>query len=227
MVLQHYDQDILVNDIKFDRATFWIQVHNIPIRYMSKEVAESICDFVGAVYRSIGGVEVDGGKFIHVKVSLDISLPLCRGRLITLENGNKHWVSFKYECLPNICYWCGRLDHNDKDCALWIRSKGSPTEEDKQYNHTLRASPYRPHKSVVFVAGFYENVDIPRTSFGGTENDQVTLEFSGPLSSTKLNPVMEMDTHEEIINVDVTPDVSISQTNGELTYITQSKAGFS
>ena len=58
---------------------------------MSREVAESICDSVGAVCRSIGGVEADGGRFIRFKVSLDISLPLCRGKLITLENGNKHW----------------------------------------------------------------------------------------------------------------------------------------
>ena len=100
-------------------------------------------------------MEEDGGRLIRIKVNLDISLPLCRGQVITFESGNKHWVSFKYEHLPNICYWCGRLDHNDKNCALWIRSKGSITEEDKQYSHTLRAPPYRSYnKPVVFVLGF-------------------------------------------------------------------------
>ena len=76
VVLQHYDQDISVNDLKFDRATFQIQVYDILIRYMSREVAESICDFVGAVCCFIGGVEAVGDRFICVKVSLDISLPL-------------------------------------------------------------------------------------------------------------------------------------------------------
>ena len=37
---------------------------------------------------------------------------------MTLENGNKVWVSFKYERLPNICYWCSCLDHDDKDYVL-------------------------------------------------------------------------------------------------------------
>lgn len=64
-----------MNDLKFDRATFWVQVYDIPIRYMSREVAESICDTVGAVCRSIRGAEANGGRFIRVKVSLDISLP--------------------------------------------------------------------------------------------------------------------------------------------------------
>ena len=151
-------------------------------------------------------------------MSLDISLPLCRGRLITLENGNKHWVSFKYEHLPNICYWCGRLGHNDKDYALWIRSKGALTEENKQYNHTLRALPYRPQKFVVFVPGFYERGDNPRRNSGGTKVDQVTPESSSPHPSTKMNPVMEMDTHEELINADVILDVPDSRTDRDLTH---------
>ena len=34
---------------------------------------------------------------MRVKVTLDVSLPLCKGRLISLENGEKRWVSLKYE----------------------------------------------------------------------------------------------------------------------------------
>lgn len=74
---------------------------------MSKEVAENVCDQVGDVCQSIEGVKEDGGRFMRVKVTLDISLPLCRGHLLSLENGEKLWVSFKYERLPNLCYWCG------------------------------------------------------------------------------------------------------------------------
>ena len=113
---------------------------------MTKVVVESICD---TVCQSIGGVEEDGGRFMRVKVNLDISLPLCNGCVITLENGNKHWVSFRYECLPNICYWCGQLDH-DEDYALWISSKDSLSFEEKQYSQKLRASPYRSYNKLLF-----------------------------------------------------------------------------
>ena len=67
----------------------------------------------------------DGGNFMRVQVSIDLGLTLCQGRLISL-NGNKDvWVSFKYKRLPNICYRCGRLTHDDRDCDLWIESEGT------------------------------------------------------------------------------------------------------
>lgn len=56
---------------------------------MMREVAESICDIIGEVCRLIGRVDEDGGIFIWVKVMLDISLSLCRGRLVSFENGKK------------------------------------------------------------------------------------------------------------------------------------------
>ena len=71
---------------------------------MSKEVAEDI-------YRSLGEVcslethptEV-GGCCVRVRVKVDVTQPLCRGRLVNLEEGDRVWVSFKYERLPIICY---------------------------------------------------------------------------------------------------------------------------
>ena len=104
MVFQQYDGDISISKLNFQWVSFCVQVHDIPIRFMTREVAKNICDTVGTVCRSIGGVDDDGGRFIRVKVKLDISLPLCRGRVVTFESGKKIWVSFKYEQLPNLCY---------------------------------------------------------------------------------------------------------------------------
>lgn len=56
------------------------------------------------------------------------------------EEGGRVWMSFKYERLPNICYWCGRLDHDDKNCALWIESKGSLRPQDKKFGSFIRAT---------------------------------------------------------------------------------------
>ena len=42
---------------------------------------------------------------------MDISLPLYRGQVLSIEDDEEHWVTFKYEHLPNIYYWCGFLDH--------------------------------------------------------------------------------------------------------------------
>lgn len=44
---------------------------------------------------------------MRVRVSIDISLPLCFGRVLSLKDKSDVWVNFKYERLSNICYWCG------------------------------------------------------------------------------------------------------------------------
>ena len=71
---------------------------------------------VGAVDED--GVELEDSNFQRYRVEVDISKPLYRGRKITLNNGNDWWVSFKYERLPNICYWCGELTHSDRECPV-------------------------------------------------------------------------------------------------------------
>ena len=125
---------------------------------MTRQMAECLCEIVGEVHKSTGAVDEEGGHFMRVRVTLDINLPLCRERVITLAEGGKSWVAFKYERLPNLCYWCGRLDHDDKNCDLWIQSKGTLKTENQQFGSYLRAAPYTSAgKDVIFVPGYYEN----------------------------------------------------------------------
>ena len=49
MVLQHNDKDTLVKDLNFNRTSFWVQVHDIPIRFMYQKVAEGICGTIGTI----------------------------------------------------------------------------------------------------------------------------------------------------------------------------------
>ena len=88
-MLESFDGDVPALELQFRKATFWVQVHDIPIRFMMRGVAESICDIIGEVCRSNGRVEEDGGSFIRIKVTLDIALPLYRGRLVSFKNGKK------------------------------------------------------------------------------------------------------------------------------------------
>ena len=73
------------------------------MRFITKKVAESLCETVGEVQKLIGAVDDEGGHFIRVRVLIDITLPLCQGRVITMD-GDKNWVSFKDEQLPNLCF---------------------------------------------------------------------------------------------------------------------------
>ena len=134
-----------------------MQVHDIPAKYLSREVAEKLCEAVGVVNKESSLGEVDRGTIMWVRVKVDVTLPLYRGRIFKLGNGSRGWVTFKYKQLPNVCYWCGRLNHVDRDCDRWIQSSGTLTKEDQEYGSWLRASSLLAHNnSMLVVPGFYE-----------------------------------------------------------------------
>ena len=95
--MQRYKRDTLVQELEFKKVLFWVQVHDIPTSFQTRKVAESLCDTMGDIQKSNGVVDEDGGSFFRVRVAIDITLPLCRGRVITLPSGEKRWVKFKYE----------------------------------------------------------------------------------------------------------------------------------
>ena len=156
MAFSKINKESALEVCNFNKVSFWVQVYDIPLCYRNKEVAEQICETIGIIQHPKDPPDCDGGSFIRVRVSFDISLPLCRGRLITLDDDREHWVSFKYERLPNLCYWCGRLTHSDKDCEKWIDSEGSLQHEDQQFGAWMRVPPFvAAHKNVVAVPGFF------------------------------------------------------------------------
>ena len=125
-VMNRYENESSLQDIKFEKTKLWVQLHGIPNKYMTIEAAKKTGSVWGEVYMLTNPKLFDGGHFICIQVSIDLSLPLCRGRLVSISEGGKQvWISFKYERLPNICYWCGRLTYDDRDCDLWIDSEGT------------------------------------------------------------------------------------------------------
>lgn len=121
IIMQRYMSDVPVKELAFENVPFWVQVHDIPNSFLTRKVVESLCEIVGEVQKTNGAVDEDGVIFFYVRVVVNISLPLCQGKVITLPNGSRNWVKFKYERLQSICYWCGHLDHDDMYCDLWIQ----------------------------------------------------------------------------------------------------------
>lgn len=152
MVLRRYDKEIDVSTIEFNMVTFWIQVHDLPVRFRTRAVAEKVYGAAGLVDKNTKESDSMGNGFVRVRVRMDISKPLCRVRVVSLENGKELWVSFKYERLSNLCYWCGSLTHDDRDYELWIESGGTLQPEAQQYGAWIRALPFvRSKRSSILV----------------------------------------------------------------------------
>ncbi|KAK9992096.1 hypothetical protein SO802_027081 [Lithocarpus litseifolius] len=206
VVMEKFKESSKLNELTFDKAWFWVQVHDIPVHFMLKQVAEIICDNIGELRRSPESTEDDDGEFIRVCVKLDINLPLCRGRVITVANGEKPWVRFQYERLPNMCYWCGCLSHNNRDCEVWIQSRGTLTPEQKQFGPHLRAKPFMPGgKNVFFVPGIFEREASKMMKTKVAEvNNGVPMEVGVQGSDTVEKETGRVDSEEAKSHNDVT-----------------------
>ena len=82
-----------------------MQVHDIPIKFLRRNVAERLCEAVGEVKREVSQKEIERGKVMRIRVRVNMNLPLCRGRVFTQKNGVKGWVSLVHAlfmCPPFI-----------------------------------------------------------------------------------------------------------------------------
>ena len=132
LILHKLEASDAMNKIEFNRATFWVQIHGLPTMSLAKDIGLRIGSTLGSVEKV--DVDVKGfslGGHLRIRVSLDISKPLCKGRVVKLGSPSPVWVEFKYERLPIFCYWCGKVDHDERDGLLWIRSKEILRAEDK------------------------------------------------------------------------------------------------
>lgn len=118
VVFQRYDISTPIKDLAFDKVSFWIQIHNLPYSLLMIEVALSLGESLGSFIVLKDTAEMRGRNFIRVRVTINVSEPLCQGRKVTSDENNDGWISFMYERLPNMCYWCDHLMHDDKECGL-------------------------------------------------------------------------------------------------------------
>lgn len=91
-----------VRNSVFDRTSFWVLVHNLPIGSFPMGVAKEVVSVAGVVDESetkMGNGE--GCNFLRVRVFVNPSDPLCKGTEIGWKDGSASQVSFKRERLHN------------------------------------------------------------------------------------------------------------------------------
>ncbi|CAA0827193.1 Unknown protein [Striga hermonthica] len=125
-----------------DIIQLWVQIWDLPIHWVSAEIGLK----VGKLFHNVIDVVVPdmgvyGGRLIKILVELNLKDPILRGTHIRL-GGEARWVHFKYENLLNFCYYCGRIGHADRNCALKKEDVKKNSLNTGQFGEWLRASVF-------------------------------------------------------------------------------------
>lgn len=158
--------------------------------------------------------ELGGGLYMRVRVAIDITKPLCCGRKIKLDSTPARWVSFKYERLPNFCYWCGCVTHGERDCAYWLANKITLKQIDQQFGPWMRATMDNGFRwTTVDVEG-----QIPDSiQMVWNTSTRIEVDEPGEPTITTEPPPRPMDMTKAIIDHHVTQDspqeINLNQRN--------------
>ncbi|KAL5807766.1 hypothetical protein ACOSQ3_028457 [Xanthoceras sorbifolium] len=148
----HFDKNLIVlekpvgpgaiSELKFKYSEFWIHIYNIPLACMNCKVARLIAEEVGTIVDFPIDSKDLWGKFLRIKVSIDITKPLKRGIRLRLANFDTMITALiKYERLPDFCYGCGFIGHSFRECDNSEVRKNIMEGVDPKFGGWLRASP--------------------------------------------------------------------------------------
>lgn len=160
--MEAFDPDKTVEEYDFNLIPMWVRVFGLPLGSMNRATGE----LIGKDFHELLDVDVghDGkavGKFLRIKVKLNIQEPLMRGFMLDREKekGNDDtvmedptqkkkkkkvlWCRFEYEYLPDFCYTCGIVGHCEKECMQkpvrgeapqfgpWLRAEDTNRRSDE------------------------------------------------------------------------------------------------
>ncbi|XP_012828241.1 PREDICTED: uncharacterized protein LOC105949476 [Erythranthe guttata] len=86
-----------------------IRIHHLPMNQRSEEVIAQIGGKLGILLEVLNKNQSHFSQLIRIKVAIDVSRSIKRGLYLHSTDGNKTWVAFTYERLPNLCFICGQL----------------------------------------------------------------------------------------------------------------------
>jgi hypothetical protein len=139
LVLNEFDGQCPPSQMAFMHSPTWIQVHEMPLLCMTKRIGAKIWASLGVLEDvDVAGDGVGWGYCLRIRVSIDLSKPLKRGRELVV-GGTTQWVTFKYEKLLLFCFNCGRVVHQQQGCPEAMSKRMSTTEKEKQWGVWLRA----------------------------------------------------------------------------------------
>lgn len=102
--------------VKLNEVKIWIQFYDISRKFLSKSILRNVGSSLGRYIKSDPTTFMGGWKsFVRIRVSMNVEKLLIRRMRIKCEGDNWSWLNLKYERLGTFCFWCGIIDHSERD----------------------------------------------------------------------------------------------------------------
>lgn len=140
VVLKEIKGDEQPSEVVFTNTPFWVQLEDVPFNRRNMSVAYEVGEYMGGFLKYDDSDPLGWEAEMRIKVMLEIDKPLRRGVKISTGRTTSKWVGVKYERLEDFCFFCGKLDHVEKECQRPVKNI-SDDDMVYQYGPYLRGSP--------------------------------------------------------------------------------------
>ena len=144
LVLRQWERGMTAASVTFQTLPIWIQIWGLPFDLLTEETGRDIGNGIGKVVEiDATAFTTDQARFIRIRLEVPLDKPIRRGGVVLSPEGDKLRVGFKYERLTGLCYNCGILGHEAKDCSTPRDSR----QVEPPYGKWLKASHQRKEEN--------------------------------------------------------------------------------
>uniref|UniRef100_A0A2N9I2Q1 CCHC-type domain-containing protein n=1 Tax=Fagus sylvatica TaxID=28930 RepID=A0A2N9I2Q1_FAGSY len=149
LILKKYNPDWSLNEVDFSKTDLWVQVHGLSLNRQGEVNLKKIGHMLGTILEvDVAGSGPSAGmRFVRIHIRVAVNHPLAMGFPIGRERLLVLWVPFKYKKLGSVCYGCGHIGHEGKNCSVeGIRLLSNEQIFEGIYGNWLRegSTEYQP-----------------------------------------------------------------------------------
>lgn len=158
-----YDGVSQVSEVPITTILLWVRIFNLSEFMMNEDYARSLGGRLGPILEY--GCAVC--NFLRVRVDFPLQKALKANLKVRIE-GKVSAVPIKYENVPNYCFVCAVLGHDDNSCEeVELAAKGV------RFGTELRASPLKRRSNANFSIPATKQAVARNLNFGGDKQEQV------------------------------------------------------